>query len=305
MPAFVLVSGHLARRFDGSRRQISRLLSGIVVPYLIFQLIHAALRPLLLDEAFSFGFVRPAWTLWFLMALVIWRLTTPIMRALKFPIVTALFISLVAPMEANLNQDWSMARVLGFLPFYVIGVTLEPHHIHWLRRRVRPWMGYIVLGAALLAAYIVQPNQKASLFFFDASYSDMGATPIRGIVIRAVLLCIGLIGTLGVLAIASGKQNRLTRLGQYSLFIYLLHAIVLFPIRELDLLDWLHSPLHMAIVVLCALILAVALASPPVVWLSQWLVSPDWPNKLLKKSAPDSNGNDAQSTASPTSAPSD
>lgn len=65
MPAFALISGYFSRSDPPSRRRMTRLLTDIVVPYVIFE---GQANP---------NLTQPSWTLWFLLALAIFRLVLP------------------------------------------------------------------------------------------------------------------------------------------------------------------------------------------------------------------------------------
>lgn len=295
MPAFVLISGYLARTYSGTPKQLLRLGTAILFPYIVFQLIHAAARPLFMDKPFHLNFVTPSWTLWFLLALVIWRLLTPLLRSLRFPVLTAVLIAVIAPFEPNLDQAWTMARVLGFLPFYVIGLTLEPRHFDWFRTHIKAWIGYVTLLIGLAGCYLLDPPLKRSDFFFNSNYAEHDPNMLRGLIIRLIALCIGVLGTCAVLAITGRKSNWLTRLGTYSLYVYLLHALVLFPTRYFGALESWDSPLQTVILVLVGITLTVALASPPVVYATRWLISPKWADWFFKPRRSATRSADSQS----------
>lgn len=286
MPAFILISGYLARRFTASPTQTARLATGILLPYIIFQLIHSAFRPLFLDKPFSFNLVFPAWTLWFLMGLFIWRLLTPLFRTIKYPLLVAVLVSVLSPLDAHLDQAWSMARVLGFLPFYVLGLVLEPRHFEFIRTRIPRWIGYAVLTGGLAASYLLLPSRSASVFFLKDSYADHGSDLMRGMLIRVVVLVIGLIGTLAILSCAGSRKTWLTRVGRFSLYVYLLHALVLFPVRYMDLLEDWTSPSQTIVLVLAGTVLAVLLASAPVIYVTRWLIDAPWSTKLIRLPKP-------------------
>ena len=68
--------------------------------------------------------LSPQWLAWFLAALFIWRLTTPIWRALRYPITTSIIISLAVGL-IEVPNVLALPKVLGFLPFYVVGMHMN------------------------------------------------------------------------------------------------------------------------------------------------------------------------------------
>ena len=247
MPAFIVVTGHLSRRYTGSPRQATRLITLLIVPYLAFQLFHA---------------------------LLIWRLLTPILRALRFALIFAVAIAVLSPMSEAVGPALSLGRILGFLPFYVLGLVVSPAHLALLRTRVARYCGaaYLVGALVVLALYDHLPNM--SLFYLSKNYAERDITPGKGAIIQFVVLALGLMGTAAILAITSTRKTPLTRLGERSLYIYLLHAIVLYPFRYLDWAQGWDAPWQIGALIVGAVTLAFVLASRPVTYLTRWVVEP-------------------------------
>lgn len=282
MPAFVFITGHLSRRFTATPTQSARLIATVMVPYVVFQTIHATLEHLLLDRPFDIHVFRPAWTLWFLLGLVVWRLATPLLRVLRMPVTIAVLVSLLAPLSPGLDQTWSMARVLGFLPFYVAGLSVSPDALARLRRPGFTWAGGAVLTALLAGAFFFVGEWRTSEFFLSSSYAERGFEPISGTLTRAAVLTVGFGGTLALLAVTGSGYSRFTRMGRYSLYVYLLHPLVLYPAEWFGVLEDFDRIRHTAALVALGLLLAWFLASPPVVHLTRWIVEPPVTGWLTK-----------------------
>src|SRR5690625_7297079 len=71
----------------------------MVVPFLIFQVLHELAKMLLLGHQFELQVVTPTWTLWFLLALLMWRLVTPVLRILRYPLVFTVAIAMITPLD--------------------------------------------------------------------------------------------------------------------------------------------------------------------------------------------------------------
>ena len=96
MPAFILISGYLARNFSATPKQCARLLASVLVPYLIFDVLHSLVGAAVKGELPEFSPGVPAFTLWFLFALVAWRLMVPLLRVLRRPVLVAVAVSLLS-----------------------------------------------------------------------------------------------------------------------------------------------------------------------------------------------------------------
>jgi fucose 4-O-acetylase-like acetyltransferase len=120
VPAFVFVTGYLSRSFSYDRVRLWRLVRTVAVPYVLFETALALFRIYVGGEQLEDLFADPHWPLWYLSALFFWRLLTPVFRPMWGGLVVAIGISLVAGLKAGDTLD--LARVLGLLPFFVMGL---------------------------------------------------------------------------------------------------------------------------------------------------------------------------------------
>src|SRR3712207_7555022 len=80
MPAFVLVTGYLSRNFTWNRRSLRKLVNSVAVPYVIFEGALVAFRESVTGSDFNHVWLEPHWPMWYLAALFIWRMATPVLR---------------------------------------------------------------------------------------------------------------------------------------------------------------------------------------------------------------------------------
>ena len=69
-------------RFTFSRRNLGRLVTTVVVPYLLFETPLTSVRAAVGGEHYERLFVNPHWPMWYLTALFLWRLATPLLARL-------------------------------------------------------------------------------------------------------------------------------------------------------------------------------------------------------------------------------
>ncbi|WP_208868363.1 acyltransferase family protein [Microbispora triticiradicis] len=153
MPLFIVISGYLSRNFTFSAGKARKLISGLAVPYVIFEVAYSLPRYFLYGKL-EISLLDPYYLTWFLMSLFLWRLSTPVWQQLRHPLVVAVGLSLLSGTSA-LPDELSMNRTFGLLPFYVLGLMLTPGHLELLRGRVAAITGGAVLAAALAGAFAV------------------------------------------------------------------------------------------------------------------------------------------------------
>jgi len=97
---------------------IKRLIQGLVIPYFVYELVYYFLYTLVLDKHTGLYFDRPKFSLWYLMALFVWRLLAPVIRKVPYhmPLLFAggLLIGFV-----GLGNYLSIPRILFFFPVFL------------------------------------------------------------------------------------------------------------------------------------------------------------------------------------------
>jgi len=282
MPAFAIISGYFSKSDVPSKRRMARVLTDIVAPYVIFEGLWSVTKWLVEGKA-NPNPTQPSWTLWFLLALGMFRLVLPYLALLRWPLAWTVVISLLVGYWPNVDSTLSLSRTLGLLPFFTLGWWLAEHDIlarfDLLRRR---WGARIVaIGlfavAGFVAWYFVDTWRAVKLrawLFYDDSYADLGGPWWSGAA-RLALMAIAIALSAAFFALVPRGSYWWTHFGQYTMYVYLLHSFVLYPFRETGILrnaepTWLWLPA----VVVMSVVIALALATRPVRWIFRPLVEP-------------------------------
>lgn len=232
MPFFILISGYTARRYMGDARQVRRIISTLVVPYLIIEISMQMIMRHYTDEPDPYMFLSPQWLGWFLAALFVWRLTTPIWRALRYPITTSIIISLTVGL-IEVPNVLALPKILGFLPFYVIGMHMSRERFERLAdTRVRIASAVLLVGS-FVYCYLYSADWTLDWLLWKQRYDEdpLAATPLEGITQRAELLVVGLVLTFAALALVPRRRSWTTRMGGRTFYCYLLHGYVILVLR--------------------------------------------------------------------------
>ncbi|MFD8866953.1 acyltransferase family protein [Streptomyces sp. NPDC059590] len=277
MPAFALISGYFSRGFDLGPGRLRRLLTGVAVPYVVFEVAYTLFYRWAQDDpGYPISLFDPWYVMWFLVALFIWRLTTPLWPALRHPVPVALALSVLAAVSPDVGGDLALQRVLAFLPFFVLGLSLRPEHFTRLRtRRVR--LAALPVGAgALLAAYALAPRLDAGWFYRRGSVAGRGVPAWAGVFTTPALFLLALALTAAFLAWVPGRRLWITALGTGTMYGYLLHGFVIKSSRFWDWYDhpWLHTPVGELAVTGAAIAMITVLCTAPVRRVFRPLVEP-------------------------------
>ncbi len=274
MPAFVFITGYLTRGFRPTVRNYVKIVTNFIVPYLIFQTIHRVFSTVLQDEPFTLRLLVPEWTLWFLLAIAWWRAATPLLRRIPHKVPIAVAISLGVGFLPELTSTLALNRTLTLLPFFVMGLSLRPEHIDLIKAKFSRVSGFIGFGLLGILALGIQGAVPDSTFYYDASFGELSGDFGEGILFRLATLTTGVIGTCAVLAVVPTAKTWWTYLGRWSMYVYVLHGLILHPLRELDLVNWMSSWVQVLLVAGGAVILALVLASWPVRTVTKPVVQP-------------------------------
>ncbi|MGQ4361890.1 acyltransferase family protein [Streptomyces sp. SAS_272] len=277
MPAFIVLSGYFSRGFDGRPKQIGRLVTGVAVPYVVFEVAYTFfIRWTDGAPGRDISLLDPLYLTWFLAALFVWRLTAPVWRLVRWPLPFALAIAMLATLSSSIGTDLALQRILQFLPYFVLGLLLEPEHFRLVRRRAMRALALPVFAAALAVAYWAVPRTDYAWFFHDDSAEQLGAPPWLGPVMTLATFGCSLTLVACFLAWTPGRRTWFTALGGATLYGYLLHGFVkqaAGPAGWYDH-DAVHRPLGLLVVTLVAAVTVTLLCTRPVRWALRWAMEP-------------------------------
>lgn len=282
MPLFILLSGYFSRTFAFRPAQIKRLIAGVAVPYAIFEVIYTLYGNLVDDRGNDISLLSPWYLTWFLIALFVWRLTSPLWLAMRWWVALALSFALaLVGAASDLGPDLNLDRVMQYLPFFVIGLLLRPEH--WERLRAARWVRVAavpVFLAAALTSYWVKGRMTTEWAVRNQSWSELHVPWPTGMAMTLAMYVCSLLLVAGFLAWAPRSRRWFTGLGAGTLCAYLLHGLV---IRTAAWEDWYepafwHTPGGELVVTALGVGLALLLMSPPVRELFRPLMEPrlDW-----------------------------
>ncbi|MER5451123.1 acyltransferase family protein [Streptomyces sp. NPDC002766] len=278
MPAFIVISGYFSRSFDASPGRIRRLVTGVAVPYVVFETAYTLFtrwtdqvpdRPISLLD--------PLYLTWFLAALFVWRLTTPLWQRVRWPLPIALTVAALATLSPSIGNDLDLQRVLQFLPYFVLGLCLRPEHFRLVRRwRVR-LLALPVLGCAVAVSYWAEPRMTGAWFYHRDSAQELGASAWFGPVMTLAAFGFSMVLVACFLSWVPGRRLWFTALGAGTLYGYLLHGFVAQGSKYWGWYspDWIHRPLGAVVVTLAAGAVVTLLCTPPVRRVFRFVVEPD------------------------------
>lgn len=289
MPAFAIISGYFSKATPPGTRQMRKVVTDILLPYLIMQFIWSAVQWIVEGDP-GLNLTEPHWTLWFLLALAIFRVALPYLAMLRWPLLWAVIASIAVGYAHNVDSTFSLSRTIGILPFFLLGWYLRQWRVVDRWRDLR-WPGVWAIRTAALALFgawlwVVIANIQffrdihlQGWFFYDDGYERLGDDAWTAGLIRLGLIALAALLSAAFYALVPRRNTIFTVFGQATMYIYLLHSFVLYPIRESGVLKDDHSSaIWLLTMVFASVAISIALASPLVRRIFRPLVEPkpDW-----------------------------
>lgn len=282
MPAFILLCGYFSQRFTGRPDQVRRLIEGVLIPYLLFELAYSATNSAVRGEPYVFTPTEPTYLCWFLVALFLWRLSTPLWRAISHPVPIAVLVSLAAGLT-TMGYDLALPRVLMFLPWFVLGLNLRPEHFALLRTRPARRCAVVAFVCAGAAAYLWVPAPDEHWLSMDTGYTDLDVSRPQYLAVRIGIFALSAVLVAAFFACVPRRRTPFTALGAATMYPYLLHGLLirageaagLYPLLK-DLGVTGQVLLTVGVVTLVFL-----LSTPPVRRLFRPLVEPRLPRRAV------------------------
>ena len=213
MPVFVFVSGYFGKS------EHSRSFEGIIKLAFLYFVFNGAMSLIYGIDPIT----DPKYSYWYLLAMIVWRLTARYIAKFKDILLILIGISVFAGFFKGIDNSFALARVISFYPYYMAGYLFTKEKSDALiqiknsKRIVRG----LILSAATSAIIIFALN------FFGYSQSDLQMNaygePLDAFG-RCVLFIIGFAAVYALCCLTPAKRLPfLTLIGRNSLWIFLFH----------------------------------------------------------------------------------
>ncbi|WP_131737850.1 acyltransferase family protein [Actinomadura roseirufa] len=275
MPLFIVITGYFSRNWTFSGGKARKLITNVGVPYVVFEFAYSIYDWLAGRNELEISLLNPYYLTWFLCALFMWRLSTPVWQQIRWPVAVALVFALLSYMS-DLGGTFDIHRVIGLLPFYVLGLALRPAHFELLKRPVARPLGACVLAAGFAVSYLAMNHMSKDWIYWKDPHFQLGVGNLAGTVMRLGMFTGATLLVAGFLALVPRRRYWFTGLGAATLYAYLLHGFVT---RLLNFTgwwgaDWMHTNAGVAGVLAGAVVVGTLLCTPPVVRCMSWALEP-------------------------------
>ena len=221
MPAFVLISGFFSKNERSSAAGAIVRLGVIYVIFNTLMMIYAAIFENSLPSL-----VQPYNSYWYLVALIIWRLTVKQAAKIKGIVGISIIVALLIGFWSDISNVFALSRVICFYPFFLVGYKLPLEKINAFidnRKREDYLKGIllliITLGLAFVCALSFYPNVGIYLMDSYATPAFLLNRIVIFVIAALMIICMGYL-------IPQKSIPLITKWGRNSLAIYVLHRMI-------------------------------------------------------------------------------
>lgn len=221
MPSFIFYSGILSKNID---RRLSHSFKAIFIPYLVFTVINHKSLSSLYD---------PRGILWYLLALYFIIFCVSQIVKVKYSLFWACLVSVSGFYFFNINSHnfLCLGIALSMLPMFLLGYYTPVKKNEYLHEKK---IFSIVLGIVSIISIALLTNfgyvyWRFRPHFYHSTFSEE---------ILKMVICVLSLGTILLInALVPTKSCRLSKIGQYSLVVYLLHPYLFRLFGKLYIFD--------------------------------------------------------------------
>ena len=215
MPAFVFVSGYF------SKSEHSRSFFPIMNLFIAFLLLNGffLFRALFFTHE-TISIVKPYFSAWYLLALIVWRLTILLIEQIRNVLPLMILFSLAAGFWTDINMQFAAVKIVVFFPYFIAGYFFSKESVVTLQNKK-----FFPLGAILLIETIALGFFAHETFnLTDNDLLPNTYSTFNGFLGRISIMVVSALSII-ILMLASVEKNIpiLTKAGKNSLAIYLLH----------------------------------------------------------------------------------
>lgn len=223
MPAFIFISGYFSKKVPSVRK----LISGLVIPYFVYEIFYYLLYTFILDKETELYFTRPKFTLWYLMALCVWRFVTPVVKKIPRFLPCSLAMGLLIGI-VGLGNFLSIPRIIFFFPFFLAGTVFDSAWLARFRNRKGYACALGIIGSMVLFLFTDRYHRQlpVKIFYGRYSYEELGMSTVDGILIRMICYGISFLLVYLFMLVLPTEKRFYSYMGERTMAVYIFHGII-------------------------------------------------------------------------------
>lgn len=223
MPAFIFISGYFSKQIPS----VKKLIKSLVIPYFTYEIVYYLLYTIVLDKSTGLYFARPKFTLWYLMALFVWRIAAPLVQKIPHHLALSIVGGLLIG-YTQLGNFLSIPRIVFFFPFFLAGLDFDSKKLEKCRTRAGYTGALALLGGFVIFLFADKIHRGLTWYIFYGrySYADMEQGNLEGAVIRMICYAVSFLLVYVFMLVLPTQKRPYSYLGRRTMAIYIFHGLV-------------------------------------------------------------------------------
>lgn len=224
MPAFIFISGYFSRK----QHKLTDLVRKLLVPYLIFEVLYYILYVFIIQKDTELYLLYPKFSLWYLMALFVWKWITPWVKKMPGHMVATVIAGLLVGASSLDDNFLTLPRMITFYPFFLMGFHFPRDWFSGFSAKTYRWFagGVFVIMTILLVWVASDSPLSPKIFYGRYDYEYLDLTIPQGIAVRLGCYVVAAVMIMALGVILPQTKNIFSYLGERTMAIYLFHGLV-------------------------------------------------------------------------------
>lgn len=224
MGAFVFVSGYFSK--SEHSRSFNSILN-YVIAYIILQSGFISWNSI---NGGTCSLFEPLYSAWYLIALVVWRISISYLGKIRYILAFLIVISLCSAFCPNINMQFGLIKIIAFYPFFMLGFLYKKEYTEKILSfpKLKKYStAFLVIILSIIIGII-------SFKFFDTGYMDLvpsvysqNDTNMNNLYSRICIYLVCFLAIIAMLMLSVEKKIPLiTKFGKNSFSIYIIHRYI-------------------------------------------------------------------------------
>lgn len=234
MPGFMILTGMLAKNRIQQKRY-DKMISRLFIPYIICNFVMFLIFKTLgatyvsgIPEEWFFIPLRPYYFLWFLLAVFLFSVITPVFLNNKRPLVVAMVLAILVGFMPQINY-MMMTKIIPFYVYYLVGYYTDKEYLQKrLKSKKVIICSWFIVFITLVVTRMCTQFIDISFLSMESQYRDYtNISQFTSAGLRFFTILLSIIISFSVFSCIPKKENFMTIIGKYSMYPYCIHTFMM------------------------------------------------------------------------------
>lgn len=237
MPLFLILSGYYGYSVIYKKNSdiIISIVKSLVIPYIFISYSYIVVSKILFDTGLRLNIVEnPTFAMWFILALIFYRLTTKLVVKIPYYLVFLFLIALICDyFPSQLLDVADFHRIFTFMPYYFIGLKIREKDINLQKLKLSPMRLILGVGLSVIVIIFLANNYyKFTAEFLRQTDIDffLQIPFLNNMLYKIVAICLAILNSTIIYTLVQPSKV-FSYMGVKSIYIYLGHVFFILCLK--------------------------------------------------------------------------